>query len=67
MSEERFEWGRPRGFVWTVEDVARELKVSVRHIYRLTSENKIPFAKIGKLVRFDPTQIENWVRKGGTR
>jgi excisionase family DNA binding protein len=40
------------GFVWTIEDVARELKVSVRHLYKLVSEDRIPYAKVGRLVRF---------------
>lgn len=67
MSDEPNQWKRPGGFVWTTEDVARELKVSIRHVYRLTSENKIPFAKIGRLVRFSPDQIVEWLKKGGTK
>lgn len=61
------EWKRPSGFAWTVADLARELKISARHVYRLTSENKIPFAKIGRTVRFSPEQIMEWLKRGGTR
>lgn len=53
--------------VWTVEDVARELSVSVRHVYKLTSEGRIPYAKVGKVVRFSPVKIVEWLQKGGTR
>ncbi|MBI1859820.1 MAG: helix-turn-helix domain-containing protein [Deltaproteobacteria bacterium] len=67
MSENEKQWKRPVGFVWTIEDLARELKISVRNVYRLTSQDKIPFSKIGKSVRFSPDQIEEWLRRGGTK
>ena len=53
--------------VWSVEDVARELSVSVRHVYKLMSENQIPYCKVGRLVRFSPVKIAEWLQKGGTR
>lgn len=52
---------------WTVPDVARELQVSVRHIYQLMSEDKIPYSKVGRLVRFSPARIQEWLEKAGTR
>lgn len=53
--------------VWTVEDVARELSVSDRHVYKLMSEGKIPYSKVGRVVRFSPVKIVEWLQKGGTR
>jgi excisionase family DNA binding protein len=53
--------------VWNVEDVARELECSVRHVRKLVSENKIPYLKIGRLVRFSPLRVREWLHKGGTR
>jgi excisionase family DNA binding protein len=53
--------------VWSVEDVARELSVSVRHVYRLVSRDRIPYAKVGRVVRFSPAKIAEWLHKGGTR
>jgi excisionase family DNA binding protein len=52
---------------WTVSDVARELQVSVRHIYQLMSEDKIPYSKVGRLIRFSPARIQEWLEKSGTR
>jgi excisionase family DNA binding protein len=52
---------------WTVSDVARELQCTERHIYKLVSDGKIPYAKVGRLVRFSPAQVEEWIRRGGTR
>jgi excisionase family DNA binding protein len=53
--------------VWSVEDVAKELSVSIRHVRRLVSSDKIPYAKIGSCVRFSPAKISEWLLKGGTR
>ena len=53
--------------VWSVEDVARALSISVRHVYKLISMDRIPYAKIGRSVRFSPVKITEWLQKGGTR
>lgn len=53
--------------VWTVNDVASELQCSVRHVRTLVSEDQIPFFKVGRLVRFSPIRIREWLSKGGTR
>ena len=53
--------------VWTAEDVARELNVSVRYVYKLISSDRIPYAKLGRLVRFSPVKVIEWLKKGGTR
>ena len=52
---------------WTIDDVARELQVSVRHVYKLISDDRIPYAKVGRAVRFSPWRIREWLTKGGTR
>ncbi|MBI1859837.1 MAG: excisionase family DNA-binding protein [Deltaproteobacteria bacterium] len=41
--------------------------MSRRHIYQLISENRIPYSKVGRLVRFSPARIQEWPYKGGTR
>jgi excisionase family DNA binding protein len=37
------------------------LGVQVRHVRRLVSERLIPFIKWGRLLRFDPNEIEAWL------
>ncbi len=44
-----------------IEAVARRLGVTVRHVRRLVSEERIPFIKWGHLLRFDPADIESWI------
>jgi excisionase family DNA binding protein len=45
----------------TIEDVAEHLGVTVRHVRRLVAERRIPFIKWGHLLRFDPSQIAEWL------
>ena len=44
-----------------VEEVADRLHVTVRHVRRLVFERRIPFLKIGSLLRFDPEEVEDWL------
>lgn len=44
--------------------VAQRLGVNQRHIRRLVAERRIPFVKWGHLLRFDPTEIEDWLNAG---
>ncbi len=41
--------------------LAERLGVTPRFIRRLTAEDRVPFLKIGKFVRFDPREIDQWV------
>ena len=44
-----------------IETLAVRLGISARHVRRLVTERRIPFVKIGNLVRFDPADIARWV------
>ena len=52
--------GEPRPML-DVEALAQRLGVNVRFIRRLVDERRIPFYKVGKLVRFDPDEISRWI------
>jgi excisionase family DNA binding protein len=45
----------------TIEQLADQLGASTRHIRRLVSEHRIPFLKVGWLVRFDAAEIVDWL------
>jgi len=42
--------------------IAGMLGITERHVRRLVLERRIPFAKVGRFVRFDPRDIERWVQ-----
>ena len=44
-----------------IAGVAEHLGVNVRHVRRLVAERRIPFIKWGHLIRFDPTEIADWL------
>ncbi len=45
----------------TVEDLCRWLKVPKATVYDWTHTGVIPHYKLGRLVRFDPQEIEAWL------
>lgn len=45
----------------TIEELAARLGTSTRHIRRLVAERRIPYVKVGRLVRFDPADIAAWI------
>ena len=47
-----------------IDDVAAILGQSKSHIYRLTSQKKIPFRKKGKTLFFMSQEIFDWVNQG---
>jgi excisionase family DNA binding protein len=40
---------------------AERLSTSVRHVRRLVQERRIPVVRVGRLVRFDPVDIDAWL------
>jgi len=45
----------------TIDQLAEHLGVSIRHIRRLVAERRVPYLKVGWLVRFDPAEITAWL------
>ena len=41
--------------------VATRLSLSERHVRRLVEERRIPYLKVGRLLRFDPGEIAEWL------
>jgi excisionase family DNA binding protein len=50
--------------LWTADDVAARLGVKKKLIYRLVSEDRIPYLRVGdRLVRFRPDAIDRWIEE----
>jgi excisionase family DNA binding protein len=45
----------------SVEQLADELGVSVRYVRRIIAERRIPYVKVGHLIRFQRDEVEGWV------
>ena len=46
-----------------VPAVAQRLGTSERHIRQLVTDRRIPFTYVGRLLRFDPDEIDNWLQQ----
>ncbi len=44
-----------------IDAVAEQLSTSVRHIRRLVHERRIPVVRVGRLIRFDPVDLDAWL------
>ena len=47
----------------TAEEVAKHINVEIKTIRKWTSENKIPFVKLGSEVRYPRNRIDSWLEK----
>jgi excisionase family DNA binding protein len=45
----------------TIDQLAEHLGITTRHVRRLIAERRVPYLKVGKLVRFDPGEIAGWL------
>lgn len=45
----------------TIDQLSGRLGITVRHVRRLVYERRIPYVKVGRLVRFDVGEIVRWV------
>lgn len=46
-----------------IHELSRVTGISVSTLYSWVSQRKIPFVKCGRLTRFDPESIEQWIRE----
>ncbi|MBF0252548.1 MAG: helix-turn-helix domain-containing protein [Candidatus Omnitrophica bacterium] len=44
-----------------IEELSDMLDVSVNTLYSWINQRKIPYIKVGRLVRFDVNKIEEWL------
>ena len=45
----------------TMDELAERLGETHRHVRRLVTERRVPFLRVGRLIRFDPAQIVTWL------
>ena len=47
----------------SLKEAARHLNISPHTLYTMVSQRRIPFVKIGRLVKFDPAALERWIKE----
>ena len=46
-----------------IAQTAERLNVTPRFIRRLIAERRIDYLKIGKFIRFHPTELDEWIER----
>ena len=49
--------------VMTVPEVACMLRVSTDHLYDLAAQAKIPYLRVGRVLRFSKPQLLQWMQR----
>ncbi len=49
------------------KELSEYLGISLQTIYEWTSQRKIPFVKLSRLVKFDVAEIDAWMKSQGVR
>ena len=44
-----------------INELADRFGVRVRYVRRLVAERRIPYIKLGRLLRFDPAEVDAWI------
>lgn len=50
---------------YSLEEISRHLGVSKETIYRWLERRIIPAHRMGKLWKFKPSEVDQWVKDGG--
>jgi excisionase family DNA binding protein len=45
----------------SIEQVSQYLDLSIHTVYRMVSQRRIPFVKVGRLTKFDRLEIDKWI------
>lgn len=55
------------GAVFTIDELAKYLKVSKSTLYKLCQAGKVPGRKVGRHWRFHRDTIDDWLRRDANR
>lgn len=46
-----------------IQELSKKLNISTSGIYAWVSQKKIPYVKVGHLIRFDSDDIDEWLKQ----
>ena len=47
----------------TIKEAALYTGLSVHTLYTMVSQKRIPYVKVGRLVKFDREQLDKWIKQ----
>lgn len=45
-----------------IKEAARWLGVNETTLYKMTYQRKVPHVKVGRLTKFDPVKLQEWIK-----
>jgi excisionase family DNA binding protein len=51
------------GRLWDIQEVSKYTGLSVPTLYTMVSQRRIPYVKVGRLVRFDQGLLTTWLKQ----
>ena len=67
MEEEAYAMSAPKSSpanrLLDIEAVASWLGISPHTLYKMVSQRRIPYVKVGSRVKFDPFKLEDWIKQ----
>lgn len=45
----------------TIKEAAAQLGLSQKYLYKLVSDKKIDFVRLGTAIRFNPADLDQWI------
>ncbi len=47
----------------SIQDAAQYTDLSVQTLYKMVSQRRIPFVKMGRLTKFDVALLDTWIKQ----
>ena len=48
--------------LYSVNDISQQLSMSASNVYKLVSQENIPYIRVGGKILFDQTAINKWIK-----
>ena len=46
-----------------IKEAAQYIGISIHTLYKMVSQRKVPYTKVGRLVKFDVEQLNKWIKQ----
>ncbi len=47
----------------TIQQAAKYTGLSTHTLYKMVSQRRVPFVKLGGALRFDPNKLDQWIKQ----
>ncbi len=46
-----------------IKEVSERTALSVHTLYKMVSQHRVPYTKLGGALRFDPEKLDQWIKQ----